>query len=115
MLTDDAKRYRHRATTISIHITATSWALEFVTGLIVLSFKALIIEEMETKFILFEVANFCAFVIIPVTYIFNTEATKEYLKSIGCYTSCIDGLQPNRVNPQQDDDIEMNVLPNAEA
>ena len=52
--------------------------------------------------------------IIPVTYIFNTEATKEYLKSIGCYISCIDRLQPNRINPQQDDDIEMNVLPNAE-
>ena len=115
MLSDDTKRCRYRATTVSIHITATSWALEFITGLIVLSFKALAIESLETKFILFEVGNFCGFVIIPVTYIFNTETTKEYLKSIGWYISCIDRLRPNKINPQQNNDMEMNVLPNADA
>lgn len=115
MLTDESKRHRRRATTVGIHITTTSWALEFVTSLIVLSFKVLDIDDMETKFILFEVANFCAFVIIPITYISNTEITKEYLRSIGWYISFIDRLRPNKVNPQQVDGIEMNILPNAAA
>ena len=115
MLSDDSKRNRHRATTVSIHITAASWALEFVVSLIVLSLRNLDIDEVETKFILFEVANLFAFVIIPLTYISNTETVKEYFKSIGWYISFIDRMRSNKVSPQQNDNIAMDVLPNAAA
>ena len=113
MLSEESKKNRHRATTISIHITAASWALEIGTSLIVLSLKNLDIDEVETKFILFEVGNLCAFVIIPLTYISNTEIVKEHVKSIGWYISFIDRMRSNKVSPQQNENIAMDVLPNA--
>ena len=48
------------------------------------------------------------FVIIPASYIFNTEVVKSYLLSSRRYMTFIDIFRPNKIHPIANERIQMN-------
>ena len=99
MLSEDAKRKRHRWQIISIHITATTWILEFFGSSMLLALKFLNHESQVGNVILLEIWLVHTTVLIPALYVCNTDNCKDYLKSIGWYNAFIDRFRSNKVKP----------------
>ena len=113
MLSETSKQKRHRATTISIHITATTWLIEFIGGLGLIAVRFLdTVANKAGTFVLFEVWWFLATVLIPSMYVCNTDNIKDYLKTVGWYNTFIDRFRSNKVCPIQNESIVMNERPN---
>ena len=113
MLSEASKQRRHRSTTISLHITATTWLIELISNSILMALRFL--DDEVTRnwlLVLFEVWWFQTTVLIPAMYVCNTENVKDYLKTIGWYNSIIDRCRSNKVSPMQNENIEMNAIPN---
>ena len=110
MLSEDSLRKRHRATVISIHITLTSWLLEFVSNWFIVLLGCLGVQNNTLKFIMLVLDTFCCFILIPASYICNTEKVKEYINSIGWYTSFIDQFRSRIFKPIQNENIEMRIV-----
>ena len=51
------------------------------------------------------------FVIIPISYISNTEAVKSYLLTTRCCTTFVDIFRSNKINPVTNEGVEMNLSP----
>ena len=116
MLSETSKQKRHRSTTISIHITAATWLIEFIGNSILIAIRFRNTEaNMNGNFVLFEVWWFHTAVLIPAMYVCNTDNVKDYLKTIGWYNSFIDRFRSTKVSPTQNENIEMNVIPNNNA
>ena len=112
MLSEDSLRKRYRAKVISIHVTLTSWFLEFVSNWFIIFLSLFSVQIESIKFVMLVMDTFSCFILIPASYICNTEKVKEYINSIGWYMTLIDKFRSNAVNPIQDQNIEMAVLPN---
>ena len=113
MLSETSKQKRHRSTTISIHITAATWLIEFIGNSILIAIRFRNTEaNMNGNFVLFEVWWFHTAVLIPAMYVCNTDNVKDYLKTIGWYNSFIDRFRSTKVSPIQNENIVMNVIPN---
>ena len=112
MLSEDSLRKRHRAKVISIHITLTSWLLEFLSNWFIIFLSLFSVQIQSIKFVMLVMDTFSCFILIPASYICNTEKVKEYINSIEWYMTLIDKFRSNAVNPIQDQNIEIDVLPN---
>ena len=113
MLSETSKQKRHRSTTISIHITAATWLIEFIGNSILIAIRFRNTEaNMNGNFVLFEVWWFHTAVLIPAMYVCNTDKVKDYLKTIGWYNTFIDRFRSSKVGPIQKDNIMMNAIPN---
>ena len=111
MLSEDSLRTRHRAKVISIHITLTSWLLEFVSNWFTIFLGLFSVQIKSIKFLMLVMNTFSCFILIPASYICSTEKVKEYINSIGWYMTFIDKFRSNTVNPIQDQNIQMDGLP----
>ena len=110
MLSEDSLGKRHRATVISIHITLTSWLLEFVSNWFIVLLGCLGVQNNTLKFIMLLLDTFCCFILIPASYICNTEKVKEYISSIGWYMSLIDQLRSCIFKPITNENMEMGIV-----
>ena len=116
MLSETSKQKRHRSTTISIHITAATWLIEFIGNSILIAIRFRNTEaNMNGNFVLFEVWWFHTAVLIPAMYVCNTDNVKDYLKTIGWYNAFIDRFRSTKVSPIQNENIVMNVIQNNNA
>ena len=52
----------------------------------------------------------CCFLLIPSSYICNTEKVKEYINSIGWYISIIDRYRTNVIESSINENIEMGAV-----
>ena len=111
MLSEDSLRKRHRATVISIHITLTSWFLEFVSNWFIVLLGCLGVQNNTIKFLVLVMDTFCCYILIPASYICNTEKVKEYINSIGWYMSFIDQFRSRFFKPIQNENMEMRIMP----
>ena len=112
MLSETSKQKRYRSTTISIHITATTWLIELISGLGLIAVRFLdTVANKAGTFVLFEVWWFLATVLIPSMYVCNTDNIKDYLKTVGWYNTFIDRFRSNKVSPIQNESMEMNERP----
>ena len=111
MLSETSKRRRHRATVISIHITFTSWILEFLCNWLIILLLCIGIQNGTIKFLVLVLDTGCCFILIPASYICNTEKVKGYLNTIGWYISLIDKSSSNAIQPSLHQNIEMRAVP----
>ena len=68
LLSEDSRRKRNRNITINIQMTAISWLVEFVAGIIVLVTATFIMNDATSQ-ILAVTDSFLCFVVIPSSYI----------------------------------------------
>ena len=68
LLSEDSRRKRNRNITINIQMTAISWLVEFVAGIIVLVTATFIMNDYTSQ-ILAVTDSFLCFVVIPSSYI----------------------------------------------
>ena len=116
MLSEASKQKRHRATTISIHITAATWLIELIGNLVLMAVRLLDTDANKAgMFALFEVWWFHTTVLIPSMYVCNTDNIKDYLKTVGWYNSFIDRFRSYKVGPIQNEGMVMNEMPNNNA
>ena len=112
-LSDDYRKRRHRRYTISLQMTVTSWSLELVTGIIALG-NTLFFSHHEifntTTQILVFTHVFLYFVVIPGSYLLNTEVSKNLIVEQGWGKILPFHRSRNRVAPAPDEDIEMNSI-----
>ena len=88
-----------------------SWSLEFITGGIGLTIYFLA-TEINTV-VCFALLDVCLnFVIIPSSYILNTEVTKAFIIAQGWCKSFRCFFCSNQVGPAPNEDIEMDAMPN---
>ena len=111
MLSEDSLRKRHRATVIGIHITLTSWLLEFVSNWFIVLLGCLGVQNNTIKFPVLVMDTFCCYILIPASYICNTEKVKEYINSIGWYMPFIDQFRSRFFKPIQNENMEMRIMP----
>ena len=110
MLSETSKRRRHRATVISIHITFTSWILEFLCNWCIILLLLVGVQNGAIKFLILVLDTGCCFILIPASYVCNTEKVKEYINSIGWYISLIDKSRSNAIQPSLHQNIEMGAI-----
>ena len=115
-LSEEVRTRRRRRYTISIKMTITSWSLELVTGAIslvnTLIFGHYDSLEIATQ-ILVAVHVFLYFVVIPSSYLLNTEVTKDRIVEKGWTNAIPRERRNNRVAPLANEEtkstsIEMN-------
>ena len=105
LLTDESKRKRFRRRAVNLQTTITSWLLEATTNC-----TAWIVYWFYGDFRIIMWSDIiCCFVLIPSSYIFNTDGFKSYLLVSQWYTSFIDRFRPNRVHPVQNEGIEIGI------
>ena len=68
LLSEESRRKRNRNITINIQMTAISWLVEFVAGIIVLVTATFIMNDYTSQ-ILAVIDSFLCFVVIPSSYI----------------------------------------------
>ena len=115
LLSDESKRKRYRRYAVSIQNTIISWLLEFATNLMILIVWFLgVVESGNRRTIetIMYLDAICCFVLIPSSYIVNTNDFKSYLLASQCYVSFIDRFRSNRVNPVKNEKIQMGVMSN---
>ena len=113
-MSESYRKRRQRRYTISIQMTMTSWSLEFLSGIIALV-NTLIFGhddslEIVTQVLVF-IHVFLYFIVIPGSYLLNTEDYKNSIveKGWGNILSCC--LHHKRVVPAQNENLELIVLP----
>ena len=102
LLSEESRIKRHRTKTINLQMTALSWAIEFVTGLLCMIQLVLVdVQEPIHKSATFYAAMslstiFLSFIVIPFTYLLNTEVCKAVVIARGWWSSFLNLVVPNR-------------------
>ena len=110
MLSDEAKINRNRRNTINIHMTCLSWLLEFIAGIIFLVCAWVYKDLTEAYLYLLFIDNALIFVIIPSSYILNTEVIKDFIVKNG-WMKPIRALFPSRTVHQSPTEESDGVVP----
>ena len=91
-LSEESRIKRHRKTTINLQMTVISWSLEFVAGLTSLIMLVryllpagnLVIDSYsQTRYFIILLPMFLNFIIIPSSYLLNTEICKTFIIAQG--------------------------------
>ena len=106
-LDDDSKRKRYRTNAINIQITSTSWCLELISNTVILSWYFVATDNRDTNTALIWIDTILCFVVVPASYIANTEVAKAYFLASGWYMLLIDRFRSNKINPVSLEEIEM--------
>ena len=108
LLSEEARIKRYRKKTINIQMTCISWSLEFVSGLIGM---LQLVTQMKSASIFLPLAVFSTllnFIIIPTTYLLNTELCKAFIFAQGWWKAFRILVSSNRVAPSQNSQEEQN-------
>ena len=93
-------------------MTVISWLLEFLSGGVAMAIKRLATTVNTINGL--EFLDLClTFIIIPSSYILNTEATKAFVVAEGWCQAFKGFFQSNGVDPVPNENIEMEVVQNA--
>ena len=107
ILSETVRMRRQRRKTINIQMTIISWLIEFITGISVLAMYFLYKEAyIVLALAMFNI--FVSFVVIPGTYILNTEACKRFVIAHGWCTALRRMCPSTRVIPLQNEDQKSN-------
>ena len=79
--------------------------LEFVSNLVIFIVVQLGIESKPVTISMMWLDTIVCFVLIPSTYIANTEVSKAYFLASAWYTSFIDRFRSNNANPDLNERI----------
>jgi hypothetical protein len=102
ILSETVRIRRQRRKTINIQMTIISWLIEFITGISVLAMYFLYKEAyIVLALAMFNI--FVSFVVIPGTYILNTEACKRFVIAHGWCTALRRMCPSTRVIPLQNE------------
>ena len=89
-LSEESKIKRHRTKTINLHMAIVSWSIEFVGGLSSLLIFAIhlspalhFILDSYGRVFLYFLPLFCNFIMIPTSYLLNTEIRKTFIIAQG--------------------------------
>ena len=102
LLSEESRVKRNRTKTINLQMTALSWAIEFVTGLLcMIQLVRFDVQEQIHKSATFYAAMslstiFLSFIVIPITYLLNTEVCKAVVVARGWWSSFLTLVVPNR-------------------
>ena len=102
MLSEEYKLKRHKRTKVSIQMTALSWSLEFLTGLMSMTAMYLSRNEETNVDVIASIViadTLMNFVLIPSTYVFNNEMNKTFIMAEGWWKIITRCFRPNRVHP----------------
>ena len=103
ILSEKVRTRRQRRKTINIQMTIISWLIEFIAGIGNLAIYFLYDEnDIVALFAMFTI--FVNFVVIPGTYILNTEACKRFIIEQGWIVSLSRMCNSTRVSPLQNED-----------
>ena len=88
--------------------------MEFTTGIVAMLLRFNFTDELVAPFLV--LADACLnFIVIPGSYIFNNEATKQHIVAEGWYKWFNNSLRSNRVAPAANDGpeapIPLNPIP----
>ena len=106
ILSEESKARRSRRNRISIHTSLISWAMEFVTGIVVMIAYLGAIMDGDSYFWInwyLPVDMLLCSVLIPCTYVVKTESFKNLIFNSGWLNSIRNqfGLKSNQVVPQE--------------
>ena len=84
-------------------MTAFSWLLEFIAGIVVLA--VIIVPQSRVDFIVFTIIMdaFLNFIIIPSSYILNTEVLKSTIIAEGWGKLIRHHMCPHKITPSQNE------------
>ena len=112
-MSDAAKIKRTRRNTINIQMSFLSWSLEFIAGIIFLVSDLVYKDITELYLYLLFIDNTLTFVIIPSSYILNTEVIKDFIIANG-WSKPIRTLFPSRkIGQAPNNNNELQANPNA--
>ena len=104
-LSEESKTKRRRTKTINLQMTAISWALEFITGILAIALMYFSFAN-EFAIVFLSLTDVCMnFVVIPSSYIFNTEEVKQYIIAEGWRKWFNKSFRSNRVTPPTNDGL----------
>ena len=114
-LSDDARIKRGRTRTVNLQMTFISWSLEFISGIITMAFIYIIhhgIYDNISKHVLLALDICINSIVIPGSYLLNSEVNKSLIVAGGWYRAIRNLLLPARHNQiQPEPPIELNVIP----
>ena len=115
-LSEESKIKRRRTKTVNVQMTLISWCLEFTTGIwAMLLTHFSVTDELAVASIF--LADACLnFIVIPGSYLFNNEATKQHIIAEGWRKWFNHFFRSHRVAPAENDGqveapIALNPMP----
>ena len=94
-------------------MTCLSWSLEFIAGIIFL-IKSFFIKDITTVLYLLFIDNTLSFVIVPSSYILNTEVIKGFIIGNGWLIPLTTLFRSSKIVPAPNNNIEMQANANVE-
>ena len=111
LLSEESRIKRNRQKTINIQMTFISWLLEFVAGFVG-GLQISVHMDPTIIFFIILIFVFLNFIMIPSTYLLNTQICKSIILAQGWWKSARTFLCPNRVGSPQNDVQQENRNPN---
>ena len=112
-LSEASRLKRRRQYKVNIQMTVISWSLEFITGLVGLSLRA-IAQDPDTNgdFIagVLILDSFMTFIIIPSSYILSTEVSKSLVIAEGWCKIFQSRIQSNQIYQNSEDGVNLVVF-----
>ena len=112
-LSAESKRTRKQTREIGIRISLIAWSIEFISGGLIILDETLGISKNGTLYMITAAIDllFCS-ILIPCTYIINSEKVKHRLITEGCRRSLRRAMPFGRNRVSNVEVLNMDVLPN---
>ena len=106
ILSDDSKIKRRRQKAINLQMTMIAWGLEFITGILAFTIRHFNLKDggILSGLILLDVG--LNFIVIPSSYILNTEVVKDSIIAKGWCKCFNNSHRSTRVEPARNEDLE---------
>ena len=108
LLSEDARNRRHRTQAINLQMVVIAWSLEFISGLLVMVFW-FFVDDKNDQLALILIDILLRFVIIPGSYLLNTEVSKALVVAEGWWKSIRVSFSSNKIQPINNQDVEIKM------
>ena len=108
LLSEDSRARRSKRQVINLQMAVIAWSLEFISGLLLLIYWFLS-EDKNHQLALIMIDILLRFIVIPGSYLLNTEVNKALIVAEGWWKSLRTTFRSNKVQPSNNQNQQNNL------
>ena len=108
LLSEDSRARRSKRQVINLQMAVIAWSLEFISGLLLLIYWFLS-EDKNHQLALIMIDILLRFIVIPGSYLLNTEVNKALIVAEGWWKSLRTTFRSNKIQPSNNQNQQNNL------
>ena len=108
LLSKDSRARRSKRQVINLQMAVIAWSLEFISGLLLLIYWFLS-EDKNHQLALIMIDILLRFIVIPGSYLLNTEVNKALIVAEGWWKSLRTTFRSNKIQPSNNQNQQNNL------